>query len=34
MDELQLSDLTRDPFVQTGVLAVVGGLITRVLFRK
>ena len=34
MDELQLSDLARDPFVQTGVLAVVGALITRVLLRK
>ena len=34
MDELQLGDLARDPFVQTGVLAVVGALITRVLLRK
>ena len=34
MDELKLADLARDPFVQTGVLAVVGVLVTRVLLRR
>jgi small-conductance mechanosensitive channel/CRP-like cAMP-binding protein len=34
MDDLKLGDLARDPFVQTGVLAVVGALITQVLLRR
>ena len=34
MDDLRLGDLARDPFVLTGVLAVVGALVTRVLLRK
>jgi small-conductance mechanosensitive channel/CRP-like cAMP-binding protein len=34
MDEVKLADLARDPFVQTGVLAVAGALITRVLLRR
>ena len=33
MDELRFADFARDPFVQTGVLAVVGAVITRVLLR-
>jgi small-conductance mechanosensitive channel/CRP-like cAMP-binding protein len=34
MDELKLADLVRDVFVQTGVLAVAGALITHVLLRR
>jgi small-conductance mechanosensitive channel len=34
MDGLNLSELIADPFVQTGVLAVVGAVITRILLRK
>lgn len=34
MDGLRLGDLARDPFVQAGVLAVVGAVVTRVLLRK
>jgi small-conductance mechanosensitive channel/CRP-like cAMP-binding protein len=34
MDQLYLSDIARDPFIQTGALAVVGGVITRILLRK
>jgi small-conductance mechanosensitive channel len=33
MSELSLSEIVRDPFVQAGVLAVLGALITRVLLR-
>ena len=33
MSELSLSQLAADPFVQTGVLAVAGALITRILLR-
>ena len=33
MSELTLTQLAADPFVQTGVLAVVGALITRILLR-
>jgi len=33
MSELSLSEIARDPFVQAGVLAVLGALITRVLLR-
>ena len=32
--DLNMKDLAADPFVQTGLLAVVGALITRVLLRK
>ena len=31
---MQMTDLIADPFVQTGVLAVVGAIITRILLRK
>ena len=34
MGDLHLSELIADPFVQTGVLAVVGAVITRILLRK
>jgi small-conductance mechanosensitive channel/CRP-like cAMP-binding protein len=34
MNDLHLSELIADPFVQTGVLAVVGAVITRILLRK
>lgn len=34
MEELHLSDVATDPFVQTGVLAVVGALITQILLRR
>src|SRR5262245_43542201 len=34
MEELRFADLARDPFVQTGVLAVVGAVITHVLLRR
>jgi len=34
MGELDLSELIADPFVQTGVLAVVGAVVTRILLRK
>jgi small-conductance mechanosensitive channel len=34
MGELHLSELIADPFVQTGVLAVVGAVVTRILLRK
>src|SRR5262249_8858395 len=34
MDDLKLVDLAHDPFVQTGVMAVLGALITRLLLRK
>lgn len=34
MSELSLSEIARDPFVQAGVLAVLGALITRVLLRQ
>jgi len=34
MDELSFADFARDPFVQTGVLAVVGAVTTRVLLRR
>ena len=33
MGELTLTQLAADPFVQTGVLAVAGALITRILLR-
>ncbi len=34
MGSIHLSELIADPFVQTGVLAVVGAVITRILLRK
>jgi small-conductance mechanosensitive channel len=34
MDELGLSQLAANPFVQTGILAVVGAVITRLLLRR
>jgi hypothetical protein len=34
MDASILTDLARDPFVQTGVLAIAGALVTHVLFRR
>jgi small-conductance mechanosensitive channel/CRP-like cAMP-binding protein len=34
MDDLKLGELARDPFVQTGVMAVIGALVTRLLLRK
>jgi len=34
MDDLKLGDIARDPFIQTGVLAVVGALIAQVFLRK
>jgi small-conductance mechanosensitive channel/CRP-like cAMP-binding protein len=34
MNDVHLSDLIADPFVQTGVLAVVGAIITRILLRR
>jgi small-conductance mechanosensitive channel len=34
MDAVILSGLARDPFIQTGALAVVGAVITRILLRK
>jgi small-conductance mechanosensitive channel len=34
MDDLTLSGVVRDPFVQTGVLAVVGAMITHILLRR
>jgi small-conductance mechanosensitive channel/CRP-like cAMP-binding protein len=34
MDELTLTQIAADPFVQTGVLAVVGALVTHVLLRR
>jgi small-conductance mechanosensitive channel/CRP-like cAMP-binding protein len=34
MDNLKLGELAYDPFVQTGVLAVVGAIVTRVLLRR
>jgi small-conductance mechanosensitive channel len=34
MDELELTAVLRDPFVQTGLLALVGALITHLLLRK
>jgi hypothetical protein len=34
MDTSILTDLARDPFVQTGVLATAGALVTHVLLRR
>jgi hypothetical protein len=34
MGSIHPSELIADPFVQTGVLAVVGAVITRILLRK
>ena len=34
MAGLTLSELASDPFVQTGVLAVIGALVTRILLRR
>ena len=34
MGDPTFSELARDPFVQTGVLAVVGALVTRILLRR
>lgn len=34
MNDVHLSELIADPFVQTGVLAVVGAVITRILLRR
>lgn len=34
MDELHFSDIVTDPFVQTGVLAVVGAVVTQILLRR
>jgi hypothetical protein len=34
MDTVKLIDLAHDPFVQTGLLAITGALVTHVLFRR
>ncbi|MBV8193203.1 MAG: mechanosensitive ion channel family protein [Alphaproteobacteria bacterium] len=34
MERVMMAELARDPFVQTGVLAVVGAIVTRILLRR
>src|SRR5215472_1000014 len=34
MDSAMVADMAGDPFVQTGVLAVVGAIVTRILLRR